>query len=235
MPVVEAVARIAEIQTTLIQLATAAPNKTSAAAFAKQINAVSPSASAGTTAATPVETGTSTSGASGQSIVDAARKYVGVPYVFGGEDRSGMDCSGLVQRALKDVGIDAPRLAHEQAKIGTEVSSLANAKPGDLLVTKNANHIVIYAGDGMVVHAPYAGRNVSYQKNWLTDADLQTIRRITPSAGASSTASSATTPITRSQITDLIAQAQSNLVSGGVKSSTGTANSLLALIPGATS
>nr|BFE67558.1 hypothetical protein GCM10020092_008590 [Actinoplanes digitatis] len=53
----------------------------------------------------------------GQAVVDAAKKYLGTPYVFGGTDPAkGLDCSALVQRAYKDLGIDLPRTAAEQAK-----------------------------------------------------------------------------------------------------------------------
>ncbi|WP_353987990.1 NlpC/P60 family protein [Ruicaihuangia caeni] len=128
----------------------------------------------------------------GEAIVAAAKRYLGVPYVFGGEDRSGMDCSGLVQRVFADLGIDVPRLVRHQQHLGTEVSSLADAQPGDLIVTHNADHIVIYAGDGQIIHAPYAGRTVSLQPNYLTDADIKTIRRVTvPGAAPVQTAPAA--------------------------------------------
>ena len=58
--------------------------------------------------------------------------------------------------------------------------SLADAQPGDLIVLKNNEHIVIYAGDGKVIHAPDVGRTVSEVPNWLTDADIETIRRVAP-------------------------------------------------------
>ena len=119
----------------------------------------------------------------GGDIVAQAKDYLGVPYVFGGEDRSGMDCSGLVQRVLADLGIDAPRVVQDQADIGVEVPSLADARPGDLIVTKGEGHIVIYAGDGMVIHAPSPGKFVELRDNWLKDADIATIRRVVPPPG----------------------------------------------------
>ncbi|WP_425839006.1 NlpC/P60 family protein [Microbacterium sp. PA5] len=119
----------------------------------------------------------------GGDIVAQAKQYLGVPYVFGGEDRSGMDCSGLVQRVLADLGIDAPRVVQDQADIGVEVPSLADARPGDLIVTKGEGHIVIYAGDGMVIHAPSPGKHVELRDNWLKDADIATIRRVVPPPG----------------------------------------------------
>lgn len=125
-----------------------------------------------------------TSSPSGLAVKDAAMKYIGVPYVFGGEDSSGMDCSGLVQRVYADLGIDLPRLVSGQMHAGTEVPSLAQAQPGDLIVTDNADHIVIYAGDNKVIHAPYEGRTVSHVERWFDESDIVTIRRIIPNQSA---------------------------------------------------
>lgn len=125
----------------------------------------------------------------GADIVAQAKNYIGVPYVFGGEDRSGMDCSGLVQRVLADLGIDVPRVVKDQADVGVEVPSLAEAQPGDLIVTKGEGHIVIYAGDGMVIHAPSPGKFVEHRNNWLKDGDIATIRRMVPAAEAAPAAS----------------------------------------------
>ena len=177
MAYVDAMTRVTQIQATLTQLAGRFPAATSAtaAAFSGTLEAVaaaSPTASA--------QTGSTTGSVAGSELVDTAQKYLGVPYVFGGKDESGMDCSGLVQRVLKDLGIDAPRTVKDQQKLGTEVASLAEAKPGDLIVTRNSDHIVIYAGNDQIIHAPYAGRAVSLQDNYLKDADILTIRRVVP-------------------------------------------------------
>lgn len=155
---------------------------TSSSAFAQALAAVTGASgtAAATSASAVAATATGSGGVSGTDIVEAAKKYLGVPYVFGGEDASGMDCSGLVQRVLADLGISAPRVVSQQQYIGTEVGSLAEAQPGDLLVTHNADHIVIYAGDGKIIHAPYPGRDVTLRDNYLTDADIQTIRRVVP-------------------------------------------------------
>jgi cell wall-associated NlpC family hydrolase len=127
-------------------------------------------------AATPAAEGSVT----GTDVVEQAKQYLGVPYVFGGEDASGIDCSGLVQRVLADLGIDVPRVVQDQAGIGTEVPSLAEALPGDLLVTQGEGHIVIYAGDGKIIHAPRPGKDVQLVDNYLSDAEISTIRRVVP-------------------------------------------------------
>ena len=214
MPLVDALARVQQIQATLTRFQPTTSSTASASAFDSVLAtttveggssalgaSTTPSATAGNTA--------TANGVSGSDIVDAAKKYIGVPYVFGGEDATGMDCSGLVQRVLADLGIDAPRVVSTQQNLGVAVSSLADAQPGDLIVTHNADHIVIYAGNNQIIHAPYAGRDVSLQKNYLTDADIKTIRRVTvePTAVATSTAAASATA-------DLIAAAQMSLFSG---------------------
>ena len=184
MSVMDAVASMREVQATLQSLfppaRAAAASPASAAGFAHALAEVT-----GTSAASAV-TGTSGVG-SGSDVVSAALKYVGVPYVFGGEDSSGMDCSGLVQRAFADVGIEVPRLVRDQEKIGIEVPSLAEAKPGDLIVTAGGDHISMYLGNNTVVHSPYAGRTVSVQKIWFDEADIKTIRRVVPDRSELST------------------------------------------------
>ncbi|MPV89716.1 NlpC/P60 family protein, partial [Georgenia ruanii] len=122
----------------------------------------------------------------GAGFVAAASKYLGVPYVWGGESASGMDCSGLVQRAFADIGVSVPRTAREQMRIGTEVASLAQAQPGDLIVTRGGGHIAIYLGDNKILHAPQPGEKVSVRELFETDKDIDTIRRVLPSGTSGS-------------------------------------------------
>ncbi|MDC7123520.1 C40 family peptidase [Cellulomonas fimi] len=125
-------------------------------------------------------TPTATGGATAQSFVAAAQKYVGVPYVWGGEslDEGGLDCSGLVIRALADVGVtDFPRVARDQQKRGEPVASLAQALPGDLVVFGGGTHIGIYMGDGKMVDAPKPGAHVVVRDVYTTPT---AIRRILP-------------------------------------------------------
>ena len=204
MSVIDAVGRIEQIQSTILSLsappATAAASSSSFAQAMTALSATSNSSAVG-------EAGTVAGSATGDEGVAAAKKYRGVPYVLGGEDSTGMDCSGLVQRVYADLGIDLPRVVPDQAKVGTEVGSLAQAKPGDLIVAKGSGHILIYAGDNKVIHAPRPGTTVTLVENWRTDADIETIRRLVPAA---STASVASTP----DVNALLLAAQRSMLSG---------------------
>ncbi|GER21648.1 hypothetical protein NCCP1664_01450 [Zafaria cholistanensis] len=136
--------------------------------------------SASATSQAPSSTGDT---AAGGAIVATAKKYLGVPYVWGGTDPDkGLDCSGLVQLVLGELGVDMPRVARDQAKEGALVASLAEARPGDLLGMRNGSHIAIYLGDNRILHAPQPGESVSIRS--LTSADdIDTIRRVVPAAG----------------------------------------------------
>jgi cell wall-associated NlpC family hydrolase len=187
----ELVGSIQQIRTQLAQLSAPATSSTSATDFAAALQAVDGTAAA--SSATATGDALASGSVTGDAVVQSALKYQGVPYVLGGESKSGMDCSGLVQRSFADLGISVPRLVHQQQTIGQEVGSLKDAKPGDLIVLNGGDHIAIYAGGGKVIHAPYEGRTVSLQKAWFTDEDIVTIRRVVPGAAPAATAA-ATSP-----------------------------------------
>lgn len=212
MSLLEATGRISEIQSTLVSLTPGARASTTASAspspastdFAKALSTLT-----GTTKADAVGTPLATGDATGADVVATAKKYLGVPYVFGGEDSTGMDCSGLVQRVYADLGIDLPRVVPDQAKVGTEVGSLANAQPGDLIVAKGSGHILIYAGNNQVIHAPRPGTTVTLTENWRKDSDIETIRRLVPSTSAAPAAASV------GNIDSFVAAAQRAALTGG--------------------
>ena len=137
--------------------------------------------------------GTATTGSTGgtvdgQKAVNIAKKFLGTPYVWGGSEEGGFDCSGLVQHVFGELGIDLPRVSRDQARAGTAVPSLAEAKPGDLVFFGSpVDHVGIYAGDNKMVVAPRRGDVVKMQEVYDTPV---AIRRVLPP----STAAAAATP-----------------------------------------
>jgi peptidoglycan DL-endopeptidase CwlO len=112
--------------------------------------------------------------------VDVAQRYLGVPYVWGGESPAGFDCSGLVQHVYGQLGVSLPRVAVDQARAGQPVSSIADARPGDLIAFgEPVDHIGIYAGNNLMVVAPKTGDVVKVQEIYR---EPTAIRRVLPSS-----------------------------------------------------
>jgi cell wall-associated NlpC family hydrolase len=172
--VTDATAAIAGIQTTLAALRGTPVATTSTSSSSSVFEAILKSLTSASSAS-------STQEAFGQKLVDDARDYLGTPYVLGGRSKNGIDCSGLVKNVLETYGIDAQHDSGKQGQMGTEIASLAEAEPGDLITFPNGQggtHIGIYAGDNKIIHAPKPGRNVVEQELWTGDAGILSIRRI---------------------------------------------------------
>ncbi len=117
----------------------------------------------------------------GQQVVDEARRYLGVPYLWGGTDPDkGLDCSGLVQLVYRRFGIDLPRVSYQQATAGRPVAGLAEARPGDILAfDRPVDHVAIYVGDNKMIEAPRTGLDVRVTEVYETPT---AIRRVLPDA-----------------------------------------------------
>ena len=127
--------------------------------------ASTPTRSVNTTTVSQVKnTQTTPTTNTGNSIADMAQKYLGTPYVWGGEsmEEGGMDCSGFVYNALKDAGYNVGRTTAQGYRgYGTSVSK-ADMQPGDLIFygkNGNASHIGIYIGNGQVIHSSGGSKN----------------------------------------------------------------------------
>jgi cell wall-associated NlpC family hydrolase len=212
MSMVDTIGTISQIQATLTRLNAPAAPKTPATAstaqtsgtFAQALSAAGIPNTAGTVPSAVPATGTAT----GQEIADDARKYLGVPYVWGGTDpATGLDCSGLVQHVYKDLGIDLPRVAIDQGNAGATVPNLAAAQPGDLLVMNGGQHIGIYMGNNQYIHAPAPGQAVQIQ-SIPAGAVFDKIARIIPAA----TATAAT--VQPGGTADLLSTLQASLATG---------------------
>jgi cell wall-associated NlpC family hydrolase len=96
----------------------------------------------------------------GERAAKVALGAVGIPYRWGGESpSSGFDCSGLVRWAYGRMGIELPHNSYALYAEGRRVSR-AGMEPGDVLFFSGLGHVGLYLGRGLMVHAPYSGREV---------------------------------------------------------------------------
>ncbi|MEE9912414.1 MAG: C40 family peptidase [Deltaproteobacteria bacterium] len=100
-----------------------------------------------------------------QSLVDTARDFIGVPYLWGGVSAAtGFDCSGLTMTVYQLNGLDMPRHSATQYDAGDTIDR-GDLQKGDLVffATRGrgkVSHVGIYIGDGQFIHAPKRGKNI---------------------------------------------------------------------------
>ncbi len=101
-------------------------------------------------------------GASG--LVQAARKYIGVPYRWGGLSRAGLDCSGLVKLSFRDIGVsDCPRTS-TTIMAWRKLTKVSTIAPGDILWWPG--HVAIASSGTTMIEAPSAGKKVHERNIW---------------------------------------------------------------------
>lgn len=99
----------------------------------------------------------------GYGAVKEARSYLGVPYVWGGTSRDGVDCSGLTYLAWTAMGVNLGRTTYDQYPNTARVSQ-GQLKPGDLVFSRfgadgkeGPGHVGMYIGKGNTIEAPSTG------------------------------------------------------------------------------
>ena len=97
--------------------------------------------------------------ASRQALIQYAKQFLGNPYVYGGTSLTdGADCSGFVQQIFKHFGITTGRSSRDQYANAQSIR-FEQLQPGDLVFYASGdyiNHVAIYAGDGVIIHAANA-------------------------------------------------------------------------------
>ena len=96
-------------------------------------------------------------------LIEQAKTALGTPYVPGGTDTQGFDCSGFVQWAYRNVGVTLPRTAREQSVMGRPIKS-GSMMAGDIVAfnhPRRGYHTGIYLGGGSFIHSPGRGKSVS--------------------------------------------------------------------------
>ena len=109
-----------------------------------------------------------------QQIVDYASQFIGRPYRYGGVSLlHGSDCSGFLMGIFGHFGIGLPHSSAEIGRLGTNVGSLANAIPGDVLAY--SGHVGIYLGNGRMLSALNSRSGVKIES--ATYKPIKSIRR----------------------------------------------------------
>ena len=105
--------------------------------------------------------------------VGTALAQVGTPYIWGGDQPGGFDCSGLVQYSYAAAGLGLPRVAQAQFDAGPRLPADATLTAGDLVFFGSSpmavGHVGIYLGDGQMVDAPHTGAVVRVEPVDLAD------------------------------------------------------------------
>lgn len=99
-----------------------------------------------------------------RGLLETARSFLGVPYLWGGSTEKGFDCSGFAMAVYQLNGLKLPRSSQAQCEAGRPVA-IRELQVGDLVFFSmnggsRASHVGVYAGDGKFIHAPKRGRNV---------------------------------------------------------------------------
>ena len=123
-------------------------------------------------------------------IISTAQSLLGVPYVWLGvyPQDGGMDCASFTWYLYKQLGIDIGFETYDQMYSGYSIASLSDAKPGDLVLMYDNSwpnydpnkfeHVVLYAGDGMIYEEPTFGGQCQYVSIYSKGMGNISIRRI---------------------------------------------------------
>ena len=123
-----------------------------------------------------------------EEILETAKAFLGVKYVWAANGPSAFDCSGFTKYVFKQNGIDLPRYSGSQATIGEKID-FENLQIGDLVFFDTSkkfkhkvNHVGIYIGEHKFIHASSAKKKViitSFDKKKFYKNKFLYARRVT--------------------------------------------------------
>jgi cell wall-associated NlpC family hydrolase len=102
-----------------------------------------------------------------RTAVSTAVAAMGTPYLWGGSNENGFDCSGLIQYAYLQAGITLPRRSVDQAKAGQLIPrEIGQLEPGDILTFSRdpggpVTHVGLYVGERRFIHSSSTGVRIS--------------------------------------------------------------------------
>jgi gamma-D-glutamyl-L-lysine dipeptidyl-peptidase len=100
----------------------------------------------------------------GAQVVQEAKRFLGLQYLWGGTSGFAFDCSGFTHSIYGALGVTIPRDAAPQATKGIRVSSRSALQPGDLVFFQDStgyiHHVGMYVGGGKMIHSPATGQPV---------------------------------------------------------------------------
>ena len=95
-------------------------------------------------------------------MIEYSKQFVGVPYVYGGTDKNGMDCSGLIFTVAREsIGVQLPRTT-SALYAALRIINDNEKEPGDIVFFQTGNpgiptHAGFYLGDNQFLHSASAG------------------------------------------------------------------------------
>ena len=123
------------------------------------------------------------SSSKGEKLIETAMKYLGNPYIYGGNSlTNGTDCSGFTQGVMRIHDVTIPRTSSEQSKVGTLITK-EDLQKGDLLFFGSSptaiSHCGIYIGEGEMIHASSPSTGIIISGAYVSGGlPLQVIRRV---------------------------------------------------------
>ncbi len=117
-----------------------------------------------------------------KSLLDYALSLNGAPYLYGGTNpNTGLDCSAFTQLVFRNSGIDLPRTAYQQFRVGVGIPR-SSLEAGDLIFFSTngsgASHVGVYLGDGKFISATNRGVKVQNLNDRYWDKYYRGSRRI---------------------------------------------------------